>query len=162
MIASGKPRKQRYFRFNAPLHARQHFVGVHLDKRLKEKLSIKRRSIPIVAGDSVRVVSGANKGKEGKVVSVDLKNCRITIESLKRKNSKGKEKMLGISSNNVYIIDLNLTDKIRASKLKVAAQPKVQPAPKQKANVEETEAAPVESPAPQREAVHTVRELKQI
>ncbi|MCL5675127.1 MAG: 60S ribosomal protein L26, partial [Candidatus Marsarchaeota archaeon] len=38
MISSSKPRKQRWFRFNAPNHVRQKFASAHLSKELKAKL----------------------------------------------------------------------------------------------------------------------------
>jgi hypothetical protein len=38
-----------------------------------------------------------------------------------KKNSSGKEFSLSVNASNVYITDLNLTDKYRAAKLKVAS-----------------------------------------
>jgi large subunit ribosomal protein L24 len=131
MIESSKPRKQRHFRFNAPMHARQHFVHAHIDKELREKLGMKLRAIQISRGDTVKVMSGSKRGTTGKVTKVDLRTGRIFIDSLMRKNARGKEHGVGISTSNVYITALNLTDKIRAAKLKVAPQPKeIQAAPR--------------------------------
>jgi large subunit ribosomal protein L24 len=162
MIKSGKPRKQRLFRFQAPLHLRQHFVSSRIDKKVKEKLSLKRRSIPVIVGDSVKVLAGANKGKEGKVVSVSLRKGKINIDSIKRKDSKGKEHTLAISPSNVCITDLNLSDKYRAAKLKVVVQPKQQQPKAEKAPVAEKPAQEQQPSLPVKEAAHTVRELKQI
>ncbi len=36
----------------------------------------------IKKGDTVRVIAGADKGNEGKVVSVDLKNHRVVVEGV--------------------------------------------------------------------------------
>ncbi|MGD0511023.1 MAG: 50S ribosomal protein L24 [Candidatus Micrarchaeaceae archaeon] len=137
MIKSGKPKKQRSFRFNAPLHVRQHFVHAHIDKQLKKRLSLKKSSVQISRGDTVKVMSGGNKGKTGKVTSVDLRTGRVRIDSLTKKNARGKEYNLSVNASNVYITDLNLTDKYRAAKLKVAvvkaepkkeeAKPKIKP-----------------------------------
>lgn len=123
MIESSKPRKQRHFRFNAPMHARQHFVHAHVDKELGAKLGMKRRAVQISRGDTVRVMSGSKKGTSGKVTRVDLRTGRVFIDSLMRKNARGKEHGVGISSSNVYITALNLTDKVRAAKLRLAPQP---------------------------------------
>lgn len=143
MIASGKPRKQRNFRFNAPMHVRQHFTHSHLDKALRAKLNIKKSSIQISKGDTVKVMAGSKKGTTGKVTRVNLRTGRIFLDSLVKKNARGKEFNVGISASNVYITDLNLTDKIRAGKLKVArteAKKEVKKEPPKPASDENTEA----------------------
>ena len=152
MIESSKPRKQRHFRFNAPMHSRQHFVHAHIDKELREKLGMKRRAIQISRGDTVKVMSGSKRGTTGKVTKVDLRTGRIFIDSMMKKNARGKEHGVGISTSNVYITALNLTDKVRAAKLKVAPQPKemeAAPRPDGKAKVIATmeKAEAVEKPA---------------
>ena len=63
MITSGKPRKQRAFRYDAPMHVRQKFVHVRLARELASKLGIKKRSIAVRRGDTVRVMSGGSRGK---------------------------------------------------------------------------------------------------
>ncbi len=139
MIRSSKPRKQRKFRFNAPLHERQHFTHAHLDKALRAKLGIKRAAVQICKGDTVKVMEGSKKGTTGKVTSVSLRSGRITLDSLIKKNAKAKEFGVTVHASNVYITDLNLKDKYRANLLKVsqAAAPQ-QPAgqrPKEKEKV---------------------------
>ena len=111
------------------MHARQHFVHAHIDKALKAKLKIKKRAIQICKGDTVKVMTGANFGKSGKIIRVDMRKGFVYIDTIKRKTMKGKEYDVPISCSNVYITDLNLTDKIRAAILKV----NVQQAPKEKA-----------------------------
>lgn len=120
MIGSSQPRRQRNFRFNAPMHIRQHFLHVHLDKALRKKLNLKRSTVQVSKGDTIKVMSGKNKGKTGKVIKVDLRSGRISIDSLSKKNARGKEYNISINASNVYITDLNLSDKFRAAKLKVA------------------------------------------
>jgi large subunit ribosomal protein L24 len=120
MISSSKPRKQRKFRFNAPMHERQRFLHVHLSKEVKAKLGIKKRATQIRKGDMVRVVSGAHKGKTGKVSMVSLRSNRIYVDSIVRKTQKGKEIHIPVYSSNVYITDLDLADKMRKKSLGVA------------------------------------------
>ncbi|MDO4285438.1 MAG: 50S ribosomal protein L24 [Eubacteriales bacterium] len=36
----------------------------------------------IKKGDTVKVIAGKNKGKEGKVTAVDVKNHRVTVEGV--------------------------------------------------------------------------------
>ncbi len=127
-MTGSKPRYQRYARFNAPMHVRQHFLHVHIDKSLWNKMGVKRRAIQVAKGDTVKVMSGAKRGATGKVVAVSLRSGRIFIDSLKKKNSKGKEFNVGVSSSNVYITDLNLSDKRRAAALKMKQAPKEKPA----------------------------------
>ena len=135
MIRSSKPRKQRRFRFNAPLHERQHFTHAHLDKALRAKLGIKKAAVQICKGDTVKVMEGSKKGTTGKVTSVSLRSGRITLDSLIKKNAKAKEFGVTVHASNVYITDLNLKDKYRANLLNVsrAAAPQQPAGPKEKA-----------------------------
>ncbi|MEM0147481.1 MAG: 50S ribosomal protein L24 [Candidatus Micrarchaeaceae archaeon] len=116
-MKSAKARKQREFRYNAPLHIRQHFVHAHVSKELKEKLGLKARAIRVAAGDTVRIMCGKYKGKSGKVTKVDLKTSSIYLDSIKVKNARGKEHSVPLRSNNAYITDLNLSDKSRESRI---------------------------------------------
>ncbi len=116
-MVGGQARKQRLFRFTAPLHARRGFVHAHIDKATKQKLGIKKNSTQVRRGDTVKVMAGSNKGKSGKVTNVNLRTSKITINSVTRKNARGKEYGIPISANNVYITELNLDDKLRVKKL---------------------------------------------
>ncbi len=117
MIQSSQPRKQRKFRAKAPMHIRQNFVNVHISKELKEKLGLKRRSIEIRKGDTVKVMAGDSKGRTGKVAKVNLKTGRIFVEGLTRKNAKNKDKLMPIYSSNLYLLDLDLHDKQRQAEV---------------------------------------------
>lgn len=126
MIESSKPRKQRLFRYTASNHLRQKFVHARIAKELASKLGIKKRSAGVRRGDTVKVMSGASRGKSGKVVSVDLDRAVVFVEGITRKNAKGKESQIAISASNVYITDMDLSDKLRGAKMQVAKQPAVQ------------------------------------
>lgn len=117
MISSSKPRKQRWFRFNAPNHVRQKFASAHLSKELKAKLGIKRRAVQVKKGDTVAIMSGKQRGKNGKVSAVNLKRGFLFIDGITRKNAKGKEAPVPIRISKVYITELDLNDKIRKGKL---------------------------------------------
>ncbi len=93
----------------------------HVSKELRQKLKIQKRSIQVSKGDTVKLMSGKKKGTTGKVTAVDIRRGRLAIDSLTRKDAKGKEKPVFVSISNVYITDLNLSDKRRAQKLKVAS-----------------------------------------
>ena len=124
MIKSSQARKQRRFRLSAPAHVTQHFVRVGLDKQFAKKLGIKRRTVQLSKGDSVAVVSGAKKGKSGKVIRVNMKRGFAYIDTITRKNAKGKELNVPVYISNLKITDLNLTDKYRATSLRSRRSPR--------------------------------------
>jgi len=114
-ISSKQPRKQRKYRYNAPLHIRQKLVSDHLSKELRKELGI--RSLPVRKGDKVKIMRGQFKGKEGKVTKVDLKKLKIYIDVAKRKKVSGQEVQVPVDPSNVMIIELNKEDKKRLKKI---------------------------------------------
>ena len=105
MENSIQPRKQRKFRYNAPLHLRRKMVGVHLSDELKAKLSTKRRSAPVHKGDRVRLMRGERKGHTGKVMDVDLADLKVYVEGVTRRNAKGVEKLSPIDPSNLLRVE---------------------------------------------------------
>ena len=103
MIESGKPRKQRIFRYSAPMHLRQHMVNAHISKQLSEKLGIKKRSIAVRKGDKVIVMKGSSKGKSGKVSEVDLKRYTVTVNGVVRKNAFQKITLLFCKTSGFFL-----------------------------------------------------------
>jgi large subunit ribosomal protein L24 len=114
--ASVQPRKQRKYRYNAPLHVKGKFLRAHLAKSLRERHGV--RSARVRAGDKVRVLRGTFKGREGKVDRVDLKNSRIYIAKVEMVKKDGATKVqMPITPSNCMIVELDLSDKRRAAKL---------------------------------------------
>lgn len=109
--SSKKPRKQRKYRHNAPLHIKKKFVSAHLSKELRKKHKI--RSISLKKGDKVKVVRGQFKKHTGKVDRVDVKNCEIFIEGIEITKKDGTKTTRSIHPSNLLIIELNLDDKMR-------------------------------------------------
>lgn len=105
MIDSIQPRKQRKFRYNAPLHLRKKMVGVHVSKELRAKLGTKRRSVPIHKGDKVKVMRGDKKGHTGKVTEVDLNDLKVYIEGATARNAKGVEKLIAFDPSNLLLLE---------------------------------------------------------
>ncbi|MDE1825458.1 MAG: 50S ribosomal protein L24 [Candidatus Micrarchaeota archaeon] len=120
LVQSSKARKQRKFRYSAPMHIKQRFVHAHISKELAAKLGIKRRSIAVRKGDTVKVVAGKQKGKSGKVNQVDLARGSVFIDGIIRKTMKGKEKPVPIHASNVYLTDIDTSDKLRQEKLNIS------------------------------------------
>jgi len=86
-----------------------------LSEELRDKYE--KRSFPVRKGDTVKVMRGDDKGKEGKVRSVDLKRERITVEGVVVARSDLSEVPRPIHPSNVMITKLELKDKQRESAL---------------------------------------------
>mgnify|MGYP001033914275 CR=1 FL=1 len=114
-IASTQPRKQRKYRYNAPLHARGHFLNAPLSSELREQYN--RRSVRIVTGDTVRVIRGDFAGDEGIVDMVNLDYSRIIVHGVVSTKADGTEVPRPVDPSNVCIVKLNLKDKRREEKL---------------------------------------------
>jgi large subunit ribosomal protein L24 len=112
------PGKQRKYRYNAPLHVKQKFIHTHLSPELRKKHGL--RNVQIKTGDKVRVLRGQNRKKEGKVERVNLKLERVYITGLEYVKKEGGKVVIPFVASNLMIIELNLSDKKRKSKLNVA------------------------------------------
>ena len=110
-LASCQVRKQRKYRFNAPLHLRHKFLSANLSKELRKKYG--KRSAPVKKGDEVVVMRGKFTKKEGKILDVDLKKSRVTIENLNRRKSDGTKVNVYFAPSNLQIKTLNLEDRKR-------------------------------------------------
>lgn len=113
IMMTKQPRKQRKARYNAPLHERRHYVSVHLGKELKAKLVTKRRSLPVVKGDRVKVMRGKKKGFTGKVSRVDLSSCIIYVEGIVKAKARGTEVPIPVQPSNLLLLDGDFTKKGR-------------------------------------------------
>jgi len=112
---STQPRKQRKYRHNAPLHVKQKMVHVHLSPALRKKYGT--RNVQIKTGDKVKILRGESKGKEGKVEKVSLKYGRAFITGLEKIKTDGSKVNAPFDPSNLMIIELNLDDKKRKTKL---------------------------------------------
>ena len=105
MENSTQPRKQRKFRYNAPLHLRKKMVAVHVSKELKAKLGTARRSVPAHKGDRVKVMRGEHKGHTGKIVEVELNDLKVYVEGYTQKNAKGIDKLMPVDPSNLLLLE---------------------------------------------------------
>ena len=108
---SKKPNKSRKAFYTMPKHKAVKAIASHLDEKLSKEFS--KRSISVRKGDTVKVLRGTHKGKEGKIFSVETKSGRIFIEKIILKKSNGKEKPVPIQPSNVIVVDLDRTDRKR-------------------------------------------------
>ncbi|MGC9310779.1 MAG: 50S ribosomal protein L24, partial [Candidatus Aenigmatarchaeota archaeon] len=74
-------------------------------------------SMPVRAGDKVKVMTGSHKGKISKVMFVNHSTLKITLEDIKRKKTDGREVHVPFQSSNLQIVSLHLDDKKRLKAL---------------------------------------------
>ncbi|MBI2579181.1 MAG: 50S ribosomal protein L24 [Candidatus Aenigmarchaeota archaeon] len=110
-VSSSQPRKQRKYRYNAPLHLRHRMLAAHLSRELRKEYG--KRSLPVRKDDEVVVITGSHKGSKGKVSRVDMKEMKVYMENAKRKKVSGQEVQAPIDPSNVVITKLNLDDSER-------------------------------------------------
>lgn len=114
-MRSIQPRKQRREIFNAPLHKKRKWISSHLEESLLLKYD--RRAIPVIKGDTVKVMRGNFRGHEDKIASVNVKRRYLEIEGITMSKADGNKIAKPIHPSNVLITKLNLTDKWRRKKL---------------------------------------------
>jgi large subunit ribosomal protein L24 len=89
---------------------------VHKKAKRKRNKPVVHHKMHITRGDTVRVVSGDDKGKEGRVLRVDRKKYRITVEGVnivkrhKRAQREGEESGIiefpaMMDASNVMLLD---------------------------------------------------------
>jgi len=108
---SRQRRKQRKYRFNAPLHVRHKLIAAGLSEELAKKYH--RRSFPVRKGDIVKVLNGKFKDKTGKISIVNLKKLKINIEGLQTQKKDGTKINIVFNPGNLQIQEINLDDKKR-------------------------------------------------
>ncbi|MDP3698110.1 MAG: 50S ribosomal protein L24 [Nanoarchaeota archaeon] len=111
--ASSQPRKQRKYRYNAPLHIRQKLVHVHLSKDLRQKQGT--RAMQVRKGDKVKVLRGKFRKQEGKVERVELKRERVFVTGMDYTKKNGTKIPVPLRPSNLMIVALEMTDKRRTA-----------------------------------------------
>ncbi|MDP3734190.1 MAG: 50S ribosomal protein L24 [Nanoarchaeota archaeon] len=113
--SSTQVRKQRKYRYNAPLHLRQKRVHVHLSPALRQKYGF--RNIQVRKGDKVTVLRGSHQKKEGKVERVLLKRNSIFVNGIETIKKDGSKVPFPLLPSKLMIIELDVSDKLRKQKL---------------------------------------------
>ena len=114
--SSKSPRKQRKYRFTAPLHVKRHLLSAHLSKELRT--AYHTRNVPIRKGDAVVVMRGKFKGTGGKIDKVYTKYLKVSVDTIKATTKKGNKVPFKLRPSALMIKELNLTDNWRVRKLK--------------------------------------------
>lgn len=109
--SSSQPRKQRKYRYNAPLHTRRKFMSANLSGELRADFG--KRSIPLRKGDEVIVMRGSSKDARGEIERLDIKEGKVYIDGVNVKKVDGSEVLKAIDPSNLKIVKLKLDDKRR-------------------------------------------------
>lgn len=113
-VKSKQPRKQRKYRYNAPLHIRHKLMSAHLSKELQKKYG--KRSLPVRKGDKVKIMRGRFKSIENEVEEVNYKKYCVYIKGVRLEKQDTTKVKYPIHPSNLLITELNLEDKKRLKK----------------------------------------------
>lgn len=142
--SSIQPRKQRKYRFNAPLHARGTFLHATLSKELRAKHGT--RALRVRTGDEIQAMRGQYAGRTGKVERVDTYRSRVFVTGLDQARRDGSRRLYPLQPSNLMII--KLTDEKRRLPGSESAAKKAAPAPKaEKKPAATKETKPATAPA---------------
>jgi len=106
--SSKAPKKQNKYRANAPLHIRRKFLSVALSKELRKKYS--KRNVVVRKGDTVKILKGKFKKKQGKILRVYTKISKVEVEGIQVKKMDGSNALVKMQPANLQIIELELKD----------------------------------------------------
>lgn len=112
-----QPRKQRLTQNNLPNHSRRAQIASHIEADYRERLKIAPRTVTLRKGDTVRVMRGEYKGTTGKVLSVDTRTRKVTVEGVTVAKADKTEKPRPVDASNLLITKLDLSDPRRRAKL---------------------------------------------
>ncbi len=103
---SSQRRKSRKAYFTAPSSVRRIMMSSHLSKDLRDKYDV--RAMPVRKGDSVKIMRGDFKGREGKVATVYRRRRCIYIEKIVKEKTNGQQANIPIHPSNCSITALKL------------------------------------------------------
>jgi len=135
---STQPRKERKTLYNLPVHKNRARIAAHLDGPLSERHG--KRSTTLRKGDTVRIMRGEFAGTTGKVLEIDTKKGKVTVDGVTVSKAKATQVARPLDPSNLVITKLDLTDKRRREKLGAGeSDAEEAPAPKKKAAKKKTD-----------------------
>jgi large subunit ribosomal protein L24 len=117
------PSKQRNMILNADSFKRHQLISVRLSKDLQKKYKVKR--MPVRSGDVVYVTSGDFVGTEGKVLSVDYKKQRLSVDGIAREKADKSKIMYPIHTSKAIIRRFGKVDRSRKKILERKAKAEI-------------------------------------
>lgn len=137
---STQPRKERKTLHNLPAHQNRALIAAHLDEPLLFKY--KTRSTTLRKGDTVRVMRGEYAGTTGKIVEIDTRTRKVTVDGVTVTKADASQKPRPLDPSNLLITKLNLDDPKRREKLGAGeAEAESEPAAPKKKAAKKTEEA---------------------
>lgn len=116
-MTSSQPRTQRKRAANAPLHMKRILTSSHLAPEVRDKSKGRLpRALPVRKGDTVRIMRGGFRGREGKVVSVNRVKGTVVIEGITIEKTDEKKVPRPLHASNLLIIRMDDTDAWRRRK----------------------------------------------
>ncbi len=115
-VASTQPRKQKKYQYNMPLHTRGTQLHVHLSPALRTRYGT--RSLRARSGDKVKVLRGQFRGKEGKIERISTIYGTVFVSGVELAKKDGSKTKYPLNPSNLLLVELNLDDKKRGTKLK--------------------------------------------
>jgi len=115
-----RPSKQRKKIYQADNFKRHKLISVRLSKDLQKKYHVNR--MPVRSGDTVYVTRGDFIGTEGKVLSVNYKRQRLSIDGIAREKADKSKIMYPIHSSKVIIRRFGKVDQSRKAILERRAK----------------------------------------
>src|SRR3990167_9525520 len=107
-----KPTKMRNeLIYHPTFHTRSKQLGSQLSEDLRKK------SVRVIEGDSIKIVRGEFKGVDGKISKVSTKKSSVAVEGVKKEKTKGDKFDVYIHTSNLLVTGLNTDDKWRIAKL---------------------------------------------
>ena len=138
---STQPRKERRTLYNLPVHKARAQIASHLDEPLLHKYNV--RSTTLRKGDTVRIMRGEYAGTTGKVLEVNTRTRKVTVDGVTVTKAKATQVARPLDPSNLVITKLDLTDPLRRQKLGASEadveQEPAAPKPAKKAKKTETE-----------------------
>lgn len=109
--SSKKPKKQKKYLKNSPLHIRNKFLQVHLSDDLIKKIG--KKTLRVRKGDKVKIMKGQFKDKTGSVEKVDTKKFKVYVTGVEFQKKEGSKIKFPIPLSNIMIMEMNTSDKKR-------------------------------------------------
>jgi len=103
-VDSKKPSKQRKALYSIKNNQRSSILNCALDDSLRQVIGIRR--LPVRKDDRVRIVQGEFKDIEGKVLKINKKTRKITVEECMNEKKDGSTIYIPISVSRVRIVKL--------------------------------------------------------
>jgi large subunit ribosomal protein L24 len=108
---SKKPRKQRNYVRNAPLHIKGSFLHSPVSKDLQKTMKIK--TIRVKKGDKVKVTRGQFKGVVGLVEKVNTRSSRVYVAKAELVKKDGSKVKYPLHASKVEIVEFEQKGKRR-------------------------------------------------